>query len=149
MNPPLREEEDREAIRQGLKDGTIDVIATDHAPHHYDAKEREFDEAPNGIIGLETALGLGLRELVEPGLLSLTELLDRMSTQPARVFKLPGGTLAVGAPADIVVFDPMRRWTVDPRMGFSRSRNTPFAGEELPGVVEWTFVDGRRVYGGE
>ncbi len=146
MNPPLREEEDREAIRQALKDGTIDVIATDHAPHHYDAKEREFDEAPNGIIGLETALGLGLRELVEPGLLSLPELLDRMSTQPARVFNLSGGTLAIGAPADIVVFDPARRWTVDPTLGFSKSRNTPFAGEELPGVVEWTFVDGRRVY---
>ena len=98
MNPPLREDLDREAIRQGLKDGTIDVIATDHAPHHYDAKEREFDDAPNGIIGLETAFGLAMAELVNTGLLSLPDLLLRMSTTPARTFNLPGGTLATGAP---------------------------------------------------
>ncbi|HEX9895667.1 MAG TPA: dihydroorotase [Gemmatimonadales bacterium] len=146
MNPPLRESADRAAIRDGLKDGTIDVIATDHAPHHYDAKEREFDEAPNGIIGLETALGLGLRELVRPGLLSLPELINLMSTRPARVFRLPGGTLATGAPADVVVFDPEARWTVVPERFYSKSRNTPWAGEEMVGRVALTLVDGRAVF---
>jgi dihydroorotase len=146
MNPPLREPADREAIRQALRDGTIDVIATDHAPHHYDAKEREFDLAPNGIIGLETALGLAIRELVEGGVLSLPELLARMSTIPARIFGLSGGTLAVGAPADLLLFDPAERWTVRPDAFHSRSRNTPFAGEELVGRVNLTLVDGRIVY---
>ena len=146
MSPPLREPEDREAIRQGLKDGTIDVIATDHAPHHYDAKEREFDEAPNGIVGLETALGLAIRELVEPGVLTLTELLSRMSTIPARVFGLPGGTLAVGAPADLVVFDPARRWTVRKEGLRSLSANSPFIGETLVGQADATIVGGRMVF---
>ena len=143
MNPPLREAEDVEAIRQALKDGTIDCIATDHAPHHYDAKERAFEEAPNGITGLETALGLGIRELVLPGLLTLPELLARMSTLPARLCHLPGGTLGGGAPADLVVFDPEAFWSVDPARSFSKSRNTPFGGESLPGVVALTLVDGR------
>ncbi len=151
MNPPLREAEDREAIRQGLRDGTIDVIATDHAPHHYDAKEREFDEAPNGILGLETAFGLAVTELVEPGLLTLSELLYRMSTRPAQVFGLPGGTLAPGAPADVVVLDPKVRWTVDPAAFYSKSRNTPFGGRTLTGRAELTIVRGRVVFqrGGE
>src|SRR3954465_4714614 len=131
MNPPLREPEDREAIRQGLRDGTIDVICTDHAPHHYDAKEREFDDAPNGIIGLETALGLALSELVDSGLLSLADLVLRMSVMPARIFNLPGETLANGAAADVVVLDPEAPWTVHPEQFYSRSRNTPFAGREL------------------
>ncbi|NOT07015.1 MAG: dihydroorotase [Gemmatimonadales bacterium] len=146
MNPPLREAADREAIRQGLKDGTIDCIASDHAPHHYDTKEREFDDAPNGIVGLETALGLGLRELVEPGLLSLPDLLARMSTVPARIFKLPGGTLMVGAPADVVVFDPAERWTVRREDLHSRSTNSPFLGETLSGRVQLTLVGGRVAY---
>jgi dihydroorotase len=146
MNPPLREVEDREAIRQGLKDGTIDVIASDHAPHHYDAKEREFDDAPNGIIGLETALGLAIDQLVAPGLLTLPELLARMSTEPARIFNLPGGTLAVGAPADVVVFDPGAKWMVEPERFFSKSRNTPFGGRTLVGRTEWTIVRGRVVF---
>jgi dihydroorotase len=103
MNPPLREPEDREALRLGLRDGTIDAICTDHAPHHYDAKEREFDDAPNGIIGLETALGLSITELVETGVLTLCDLVERMSTAPARIFNLPGGTLAPGAPADVTI----------------------------------------------
>jgi dihydroorotase len=147
MNPPLREEEDREAIRQALRDGTIDVVASDHAPHHYDAKEREFDDAPNGILGVETALGVGIRELVRPGLLTLPELIDRMSTRAARIFHLPGGTLAVGAPADVVVFDPEARWVVRPESFYSKSRNTPFGGEELVGRVRMTLVDGRKVFG--
>jgi dihydroorotase len=146
MNPPLREAADREAIREALRDGTIDVIATDHAPHHYDAKEREFDLAPNGILGLETALGLAIRELVEPGLLSLPRLVELMSTVPARTFRLPGGTLATGAPADVVVFDPALRWTVDPAAFHSKSRNTPFGGAELAGRVALTIVGGRVVY---
>lgn len=146
MNPPLREAEDREAIRQALRDGTIDVVASDHAPHHYDAKEREFDDAPNGILGVETALGIGIRELVLPGLLTLPELIDRMSTRAARIFHLPGGTLAVGAPADVVVFDPNGRWVVRPEAFHSKSRNTPFGGEELVGRVELTLVDGRPVF---
>jgi len=146
MNPPLREPEDVEAIRQGLKDGTIDVIASDHAPHHYDAKEREFDNAPNGIIGLETALGVAIRDLVEPGLLTLPELVDRMSTRAARVFNLPGGTLAVGAPGDVVVFDPTERWVVRPERFRSKSRNTPYGGAELVGRAHQTVVRGRVVF---
>jgi len=146
MNPPLREEADREAIRQAVKDGTIDCIATDHAPHHYDAKEREFDDAPNGILGLETALGLAMRELVQPGVLTLPEMIYRMSTRPAQVFNLIGGTLAVGAPADVMIFDPGARWKVDAGHFCSKSRNTPFGGEELLGRNEMTLVDGRIVF---
>jgi dihydroorotase len=143
MNPPLREAADRDAIRLALKDGTIDCIASDHAPHHYDTKEREFDDAPNGIVGLETALGLAIRELVEPGILSLPELLARMSTVPARIFGLAGGTLAVGAPADVVVFDPARRWVVRREELHSRSANTPFLNETLVGQADLTLVGGR------
>ncbi|MFN2324374.1 MAG: dihydroorotase [Gemmatimonadales bacterium] len=146
MNPPLREAEDREAIRQALADGTIDVIASDHAPHHYDAKEREFDQAPNGITGLETALGLAIRELVVPGLVSLSDLIGRMSTIPARTFHLPGGTLAVGAPADVVVLEPGVRWVVRRDEMHSKSRNSPFLGEELVGRANLTLVDGKIVF---
>jgi dihydroorotase len=147
MNPPLREEADRAAIRQALADGTIDCIATDHAPHHYDAKEREFDDAPNGIIGLETALSIGLQQLVVPGLLTLPTLIERMSTAPARLWHLPGGSLARGSVADVVVFDPEASWTVAAARIRSRSRNSPWLGETLPGVVRWTIVRGRVVFG--
>jgi len=146
MNPPLREAEDREAIRQALRDGTIDVIASDHAPHGYDAKEREFDDAPNGILGLETALGLAITELVVTGVLTMPQLMLRMSTEAARIFGLPGGSLTVGAPADVVVFDPAAVWTVEPSRFYSKSRNTPFGGRQLTGRVEWTLVGGRVVY---
>ncbi len=146
MNPPLREDADREAIRQALKDGTIDVIASDHAPHGYDAKEREFDQAPNGILGLETALGLAITELVVSGVLTLPQLMLSMSTVPARIFGLPGGSLSVGAPGDVVVFDPAAVWTVEPSRFYSKSRNTPFGGRQLTGRVEWTLVGGRVVY---
>ena len=146
MNPPLREDADREAIREALRDGTIDVIATDHAPHHYDAKEREFDQAPNGIIGLETAFPLANAELVGLGLLTLAQLVERMSTVPARIFGLPGGSLAKGAPADVVVLDPEVEWTVDPSAFRSKSRNTPFAGRSVRGRAIVTIVRGQVVY---
>ncbi len=146
MNPPLREPEDREAIRQALRDGTIDAICTDHAPHHYDAKEREFDDAPNGIIGLETALGLANTELVESDLLTIGDLVNRMSTMPARIFNLPGGTLAPGSPADVLIADPKASWVVDPSAFFSKSRNTPFGGRRLTGLAVTTIVRGQVVY---
>jgi dihydroorotase len=146
MNPPLREAADVEALQGALKDGTVDVIATDHAPHHYDAKEREFDEAPNGILGLETAFGLAVTQLVTPGLVALPDLLYRMSTRPAQLFKLPGGSLAVGAPADVVILAPEAEWTVDPGRFYSKSRNTPFGGRKLRGRAETTIVRGRVVY---
>ncbi len=143
MNPPLREARDVEALRAGLADGTIDCIATDHAPHHYDAKEQEFDNAPFGVVGLETALGVALTELVEGGVLTLPTLVRRLATRPAEIAHLRAGTLADGAPADVVVFDPAATWTVDPAAFFSKSRNTPFAGRALKGVVRWTVVGGR------
>jgi len=149
MNPPLREAADVAALRAGLKDGTIDVIATDHAPHHYDAKEREFDDAPFGIVGLETALGLGLTELVQGGVLTLPELIDRMSAAPARVFQLPGGSLQRGAPGDVVIVDPEARWRVDPSTFLSKSRNTPYDGRELRGLVDRTIVAGLTVFRGK
>lgn len=144
--PPLREAEDVAAVRAGLKDGTIDCIASDHAPHHYDAKQREFDDAPAGIVGLETSLALGITHLVETGILSLPELIARMSTAPAAVFRLPGGTLAVGAPADLTVFDPTRRWTVRAEDLHSKSVNSPFLGTTLKGQADLTAVGGRIVF---
>ncbi len=146
MNPPLREQKDVDAVREGLKDGTLDLIATDHAPHHYESKEREFDDAAMGVVGLETALGICLTELVGQGVLTLPELIDRMSTKPATVFHLPAGTLAKGAAADVVVFGADASWTVDPSQFLSKSRNTPFAGRDLVGKVELTMVGGRTVY---
>lgn len=146
MNPPLREQSDVEALREALADGTLDCIATDHAPHPYDAKEAEFDDAPFGVVGLETALALMITELVQGGTLTIPELIDRMSTRPAQVARIPGGTLRKGAAADVVVFDPEAEWTVDPKRFFSRSRNTPFAGRRLKGLVRWTLVGGKVVH---
>lgn len=146
MNPPLRSAADRAAVREGVRDGTLDVIATDHAPHHYDEKEQAFEDAPNGIVGLETALGLSLTELVHTGLIDLPTLVERMTTAPARAFSLPGGTLAVGSPADVTVFDPELEWTVDPAEFHSRSSNTPFSGRKLRGRAVRTIVGGRTVW---
>ncbi|GAC1515170.1 MAG: dihydroorotase [Gemmatimonadaceae bacterium] len=146
MNPPLRTQRDVDALRKGVKDGTIDVIATDHAPHHYDEKEREFCDAPNGIVGLETAVAVNITWLVAPGLIDLATLIERMSVAPARIFGLPGGTLVRGAPADVTVLDPLRRWTVVPGDFLSKGRNTPYAGRELTGRVAVTVVDGRLVH---
>jgi dihydroorotase len=146
MNPPLRTQADVEALQAAVKDGTIDVIATDHAPHHYDEKEREFADAPNGIVGLETALAVNLTWLVHSGIIDLPLLVERMSCAPARLFKLPGGTLRKGALADVTVFDPDATWTVDPSRFASRGRNTPYAGHELRGLVDLTVVDGRIIH---
>jgi dihydroorotase len=146
MNPPLRAEADRQAVREGVRDGTLDVIATDHAPHHYDEKEQAFDDAPNGIVGLETALGLSLSELVHTGLIDLATLVERMSCAPARAFSLPGGTLRVGAPADVTLFDPSLEWTVDAASFVSLSRNTPFDGRRLRGRAVRTIVAGRTAW---
>lgn len=144
MNPPLRSEKDRQAIRQGLADGTLDVIATDHAPHAELEKELEFALAANGIIGLETALSLGL-SLVADGVLSLSALIEKMSTGPARILGLPSG-LAVGAAADITVIDPDCRYRVAPERFCSKSKNSPFAGWTLNGKAVLTLVAGRIVY---
>jgi dihydroorotase len=136
------------AVREALVEGVIDCIATDHAPHHYEDKEREFDYAPFGIVGLETALGVCVRELVVGGHLDLPELIDRLSCRPAKIAGLPAGTLAEGSVADVVVFDPEKRWTCQPEEFYSLSRNTPFAGQELVGRVVMTLVSGRTVHDG-
>jgi len=149
MNPPLRSAADRDAVREGVADGTLDTIATDHAPHHYDEKEQPFDQAPFGIVGLETALGLAITELVEKKVITLNQLVERMSCAPARAFNLPGGTLKPGTPADVTVFDPNAVWTVDPNRFYSLSRNTPFAGWQLRGRAVLTIVGGRIVWRGD
>ena len=144
VNPPLRTEIDRLAVRDGLADGTIDAIATDHAPHALEEKDQEFQYAPPGLVGLETALGLTLTELVHPGFLSLLDAIDRLSTAPARLLGLSDhGRLVVGASANLVVFDPDAEWTVDPAEFLSKSRNTPFAGRSLRGRTVHTFYMGR------
>lgn len=148
MNPPLRTAEDRDAVRAGLADGTLDTVATDHAPHHYDEKEAAFTDAPNGIVGLETALGLMLTHVVGEGVIDLPTLVERMTCAPARAFGLLGGTLVEGSVADVTIFDPEAMWTVDPSRFRSKSRNTPFAGWALKGVVRWTVVGGRVVFEG-
>jgi dihydroorotase len=146
MNPPLRTDSDVDALREAVKDGTIDLIATDHAPHHYDEKEREFADAPNGIVGLETALAVVVTNLVVPGTLSFSDLVDRMSCAPARLFNLPGGSLTKGSVADVTVFDPSARWTVDATKFFSKGRNTPYNGMTLTGRAACTIVAGLVVY---
>ena len=144
MNPPLRKEEDRLQIIEGLRDGTIDLIATDHAPHAVEEKEKPLDKAPSGIIGLETSLALGITELVRPGYLTLPELLRKMSTNPAALYHLPGGSLEEGAPADLVIFDPEEKWRVG--SFYSKSSNSPFTGRELFGRVRFTVCGGRIIF---
>ena len=145
MNPPLRTRADVEAVIAGLRDGTIDMIATDHAPHHADEKDVEFDKANNGILGFETAVGLCLTYLVEPGHLSLTALADRMSHAPAAMLGLPGKAFKTGLPADFTIVDTQKQWTVNRDTFASRSRNTPYHGWILHGRAVMTFVDGRLV----
>jgi dihydroorotase len=144
MNPPLRTEEDRQAIIAGLADGTIDIIATDHAPHSREEKERSITAAPSGIIGLETSLALGITTLVRPGHLSLMQLLEKMTVNPARLYHLPSGELKEGRAADIVLFDPEERWT--PTEYASLSANSPFTGRELFGKVKLTICRGEIIY---
>ena len=146
MNPPLRTADDVVALQEAVRDGTIDVIATDHAPHHYDEKEREFADAPNGIVGLETALAVNLTWLVHGGVMDVTTLIERMACAPARVFKLQGGTLRRGSVGDVTVFDADAEWTVDPARFVSKGRNSPYAGRALRGVVDLTVVDGRVIH---
>jgi dihydroorotase len=148
MAPPLRLAEDVEVLKEGLCDGTIDAIATDHAPHHRDEKEVEFDQAANGIVGLETALPLTLK-LVSAKVLSLSSALSKLTVHPARILGLPYGTLSVGTPADVVLFDPARQWRMEPGKLRSKSKNTPFGGWELTGKVILTMVGGRVVYDGK
>ena len=145
MNPPLRTETDRLAIIKGLKDGTIDLIATDHAPHSEEEKAKEpMWTAPSGITGLETSLGLGITSLVKPGHLTLMELLEKMTINPAKLYKLPGGNAIVGAPADFVVFNPEEEWIYDSTL--SKSSNTPFMGMTLDGKIYYTICGGEIVY---
>ena len=148
MNPPLRTEKDRRAIIAGLRDGTLDCIGTDHAPHTPDDKDREFDFAPNGIIGLETALPVCLDVLVRRSRFTLSHAVDLLTRRAAGVLKLPAGTLAPGANADVCLFAPDEKWIYDPAQGFSKSRNSPWAGREMTGRVKTTIIGGKIVYDG-
>ena len=144
MNPPLRREEDRQAVIKGLADGTIDIIATDHAPHSREEKERSITAAPSGITGLETSLALGITSLVRPGHLTLMQLLEKMTVNPAELYHLPAGKIARGAIADLVIFDPEELWS--PKEYASLSSNTPFTGWDLYGKVKYTICGGTIVY---
>ncbi len=147
VNPPLRTQEDRMAIIRGMQDGTIDIIATDHAPHSREEKAAvPLWKAPSGMIGLETALSLALKNLVEPGYLTMSEMLAMLTYKPADYYGLPAGRLEKGACADIVIFDPKAEWTVTEESFHSKSCNSPFIGEKLPGVVRYTVAGGQLVY---
>lgn len=146
MNPPLRPQADVEAVLEGLRDGTIDAIATDHAPHHANEKMLEYDRAPFGIIGLETAVSLALDRLAHRGVITLARMVDLLSCGPARVFKLDRGTLKIGAIADVTIFDPQQTIKVEAEQFHSKSRNTPFDGWELKGAQVATIVTGRIVW---
>ncbi len=145
VNPPLRTDEDVQAVKEGLQDHTIDIVATDHAPHAAQEKQLEFDAAPVGMVGLETALPLTLN-LVGEGILTLEQAIAKLTIAPAHVFRLPHGTLAPGVDADITLFDPTATWTVDPARLHSLSRNTPFAGWTMKGRIVKTLVGGKEVY---
>ena len=142
VNPPIREERDRLAVIEGLRDGTLDCIVTDHAPHHYDDKNVEYALAAFGISGLETSFALSYTQLVKGGVLTLPELADRMSAAPARILGLTGGGIYIGAPADLTIADLGEQWTVDPAEFRSKGKNTPFAGRQVYGRVKYTLVDG-------
>lgn len=144
MNPPLRTEKDRQQIIAGLADGTIDLIATDHAPHSAEEKAKPITEAPSGIIGLETSLALGITNLVKPGHLTMLQLLEKMTVNPAKLYHLPYGTIQEGAAADFVLFDPDETWI--PTEYASKSSNSPFTGKKLTGKVKYTICSGKIVY---
>ena len=145
MNPPLRTEADRQAVIKGLQDGTIDMIATDHAPHTNEEKSRPLTKAPSGIIGLETALGLGITELVEKGYLKMMDLIRLMSYGPSQVYHLDAGYIAEGGPADIILIDPKAEWTVEDDFA-SKAHNTPFIGWRLKGKNMMTIASGKVIY---
>lgn len=144
MNPPLRTEEDRQALIRGLQDGTIDMIATDHAPHSKEEKDRPLTQAPSGITGLETSLALGITELVDKKYLTMPELMEKMSLNPARLYNLDCGRMKAGAPADLVIFDPDEEFTVD--KFHSKADNSPFKGWKLKGKTRYTICEGKVVY---
>jgi dihydroorotase len=146
VNPPIRGESDRQALIEGLIDGTIDCIATDHAPHTEEEKDVEFDLAPPGMIGLETCLGLAVTELADKGYLSMPDLLRKLSSNPAKVVGLHPNSLNEGQPADITIFDPEKRWTVKKKKFLSKSKNSPFIERKLKGKVLATVMDGRITY---
>ena len=146
VNPPLRTKQDVEAIIAGLKDGTIDAIATDHAPHSAQEKARPLTEAPSGMVGLETALAVTLTALYHTGEMDLSDILKKMTFNPACILGIPKGRLSLGGEADFTIFDPNETWTVDPERFASKGRNTPFAGKTLTGRVKYTIVGGRIVY---
>jgi len=146
MNPPLRTQRDIDALIEGLKDGTIDLISTDHAPHAAHEKELEFDAAPFGILGLETLLPLGIQCLVEPGHLTLSQLIEKMTWTPAKVLSLPGGTLREGAIADVTIFDPNEKWILKAEDMASKSKNTPFDRREMQGRVKATIANGKTIW---
>ncbi len=142
MNPPLRTADDVAAIKEGLADGTIDCIVTDHAPHHPDEKQCEFGYAKNGIVGLETSLGLGIKCLVKEGVLTMSQLIEKMAVNPAHILGIAKGSLAVGQAADITIFDPEKPWTVDITKLHSKGKNSPYDGFELFGKPEYVIVNG-------
>jgi dihydroorotase len=142
VSPPLRSLEDREALRLGLQDGTIDVIATDHAPHTREEKHREFALAPTGMIGFETALGVVWTELVATNRLTKEELVRKMAVNPAKILNQPGGRLLPGDPADVIMIDPLLEWEVKAAEFVSQSQNSPFIGRKLTGKVQFAWVDG-------
>ncbi|MBL7073568.1 MAG: dihydroorotase [Candidatus Omnitrophica bacterium] len=145
VNPPLRTPEDIKALKVGLKDGTIDVIATDHAPHLENEKEKEFDYAPFGMIGLETALSLSVMGLISEGYLDWPELIQKMSSNPARILKYDRGTLKPGSPADVVIIDPEKKWTYSAKLGQSKASNSPFSGREMIAAANYVIVGGKVV----
>lgn len=145
MSPPLRSQEDVEAMKQALKEGWIDIIATDHAPHHQDEKNCEYEKAANGIVGLETAVPLGITELVETKILTPMEWVEKMSTNPAKLLKIPKGTLQEGQVADITIIDPHQEYTIDIHSFASKSKNSPFHGKKVKGKVLYTIVEGKIV----
>ena len=146
VNPPLRTRADVEAIIEGLKDGTIDAIATDHAPHSAEEKDRPLTEAPSGMVGLETALAVTLTALYHTGEMSLSDILRKMTINPACILRVPKGRLSIGAEADIVIFDPEEKWVVDPERFASKGRNTPFGGMQVQGRVKYTIAAGEIIY---
>lgn len=146
VNPPLRTAKDVKGILAGLKDGTIDVIATDHAPHSAEEKARSLTRAPSGMIGLETSLAITLTALYHTKKMELPDIIRRMTTNPADILHLPKGRMSLGVDADLTIFDPDEEWVIDPEQFASKARNTPFAGRKVKGRVKYTIVNGRVIY---